>query len=57
VRFKNSPILVESLMNKKPIDISSGPFHSAVCCGKYNIDLAVMLNIPNFRRWRGLYLG
>lgn len=34
IRFKNSPILIESLMNKKPISLSSGSTHSVVVCGK-----------------------
>jgi hypothetical protein len=32
--MKNSPILVDSLMDKKPISLSCGASHTLVCTGK-----------------------
>ena len=32
-KLKNSPILVESLMDKKPISIACGSTHTVMCTG------------------------
>ncbi len=31
ITFKNSPILIEALLDKKPIDISCGASHTVTC--------------------------
>ena len=35
VRMKNSPVLVEFLMDKKPVSISCGSTHTAISTGNY----------------------
>jgi len=34
IKIKNSPILVESLMDKKPVFIACGAAHTLLCTGK-----------------------
>ena len=34
IKMKNSPVLVETLMDKKPKSISCGAYHSVICTGK-----------------------
>ncbi len=33
--MKNSPILIESVMEKKPRQVSCGAYHTLMCTGKY----------------------
>lgn len=34
IKMKNSPVLVETLMDKKPKSISCGAYHTVICTGK-----------------------
>ena len=52
VKIKNSPILVEALMDKKPIAISCGSNHTVVCSGKI-----INLKIKLIRGWRSVCMG
>ena len=36
VRMKNSPVLVEFLMDKKPVSISCGSTHTVIATGNIN---------------------
>ena len=51
VRMKNSPVLVENLMDKRPYSISCGSTHTAVSTSTF------LIFDSFFSGWLGLHLG
>lgn len=37
IKIKNSPILVESLMNLKPVSLACGAYHTVAAMGNFTI--------------------